>query len=252
MLRALLHRKSRDRIKRLADEGDDERSTEDMLTASVFSRICYLSEPAFIAVVSALLDSQFGAASGKLRAVRFWPNLKIEAGRIEPDLVLEFDDACLVVEVKRYDDQFLQQPAQLHQQWLFASKRYPQARIVQLAVGGFPKRFQMGRVVGSRYVTDQHQVLYACTWSRIGTVAEQLKSRCGESDARILDDLLQALNYHSVGRSQIVEITEIQPVSINSRFPLFESNLLAGDEEFPLSIIKPFGISTEHPALIRL
>lgn len=108
MLRAILHGKAGRIGGSPVDAGhswrDLFREREDLLTAVFFGRLRYLSPAALDAVMRGLLV-RVGPESeglGALREVRFWSKLRATSGRryVEPDVLLAFEHANLIVEVK--------------------------------------------------------------------------------------------------------------------------------------------------------
>ncbi|MCR3908328.1 hypothetical protein NUK47_06005 [Aeromonas hydrophila] len=118
MLHAILHGKA-GRIER---EGESLRwrdlfkGSEDLLTATFFGRLPHLSDGALRAVLRFLLgDNPLDPATFK--RLELWPKLASLQDRryVEPDVLLHFDDALVVIEVKppfggdQYREQWLAQ-----------------------------------------------------------------------------------------------------------------------------------------------
>ncbi|MBD9673953.1 F-box domain-containing protein [Pseudomonas sp. PDM21] len=111
MLNAVLAGKKRgtglEGQRRLLDQAE---GAEDVLTASVFERLSYLSDSQFSAVMSALLQEPFGP----LRDIEYWPSWYLQDGaRVEPDVVLRDNRRTLLVEAKRHDNLRQQSARQL-------------------------------------------------------------------------------------------------------------------------------------------
>ncbi|MEA9429198.1 hypothetical protein [Aeromonas caviae] len=118
MLHAILHGKA-GRIER---EGESLRwrdlfkGSEDLLTATFFGRLPHLSDQALHAVLRFLLGANAVNLTGFQR-LELWPKLASLQDRryVEPDVLLHFDDALVVVEVKppfggsQYREQWLAQ-----------------------------------------------------------------------------------------------------------------------------------------------
>lgn len=250
MIRALLHRKSRQRVDQLFDKGlvDEYAGTEDLLTAAVFSRLCYLSEPAFNRFLAGLTDEAFVSNAGILREVQFWPHLKFEGRRVEPDVYWKFDNACLIVEAKRWDNTRLQDPEQLFNQWLSACALWSPENVVHLAVGGLPRHTEPGKLSGRTFAKLEQQVIYACPWATIGKIASEISFRCDLPDSRILGDLLAALHLHQVLPEPLTDLRDIVQLQVNGWTmksllvepqPKLDSSSLIGITA--VSISSPFG-----------
>lgn len=78
------------------------RKREDLLTAVFFGRLPYLSDEAQERILTLLIGKTLVDEFGPLQGIRFWPKLDGPEGRkyVEPDVVLEFDEHLLLVEVK--------------------------------------------------------------------------------------------------------------------------------------------------------
>lgn len=105
MLHAILHGKAG----RVTDELGVDRSwrelfrkREDLLTAVFFGRFRYLSVDGQREVLSLLVSDDLAYRLGPVEDVIFWPRLKGLVGRshVEPDLILIFSEAVLLIEVK--------------------------------------------------------------------------------------------------------------------------------------------------------
>ena len=78
------------------------RKREDLLTAVLFGRLPYLSDQAQEQILALLIGKSLAGKLGQLIDIRFWPKLDGTEGRkyVEPDVVLEFKQHLLLVEVK--------------------------------------------------------------------------------------------------------------------------------------------------------
>jgi len=95
------------------------RRSEDLLTATIFSRMRYLSESSLNSVMGLLIGKEAAQELGLLQGIDFWRNLEGTHGRtkVQPDVLMWFDDALVVVEIKPPfgGDQYLGQwKAQIH------------------------------------------------------------------------------------------------------------------------------------------
>ncbi len=106
MLTTIIHGKA-GRV-RLPDSGigvswrDIFRKNEDLLTGTFFGRIRYLSEPALELFMGQLIGAKYASELGALEDIEFWPHLSGLEGRswVEPDVLIEFEEATLLIEVK--------------------------------------------------------------------------------------------------------------------------------------------------------
>jgi len=105
MLHAVIHGKAG----RVSTENDEElswrelfRKREDLLTATFFGRLRYLSEEGERKVLALLVGATLADELGSVHEIVFWPKLKGLEGRkhVEPDVVLFFEKTLLLIEVK--------------------------------------------------------------------------------------------------------------------------------------------------------
>ncbi|MCL6742281.1 hypothetical protein [Kosakonia sp. R1.Fl] len=118
MLHAILHGKAG----RIGLEGkslrwrDIFKGSEDLLTATIFGRIPHLSDQALRAFMSFLLGDPAENLT-EFQQLDLWPKLESLSNRhyVEPDILLHFEDALVIVEVKpsfggnQYREQWLAQ-----------------------------------------------------------------------------------------------------------------------------------------------
>ncbi|RQS87472.1 hypothetical protein [Burkholderia contaminans] len=112
--------------------------SEDLLTSLVFERVSYLSDDALSAFWTALLPGNV-ALFGRIERIEFWPRFELEGRLVEPDVLLETENALIVVEAKRWDQADLQYAAQAVQELLAVAAGEPRADelpLVLLLVGG--------------------------------------------------------------------------------------------------------------------
>jgi hypothetical protein len=78
------------------------RRSEDLLTAAFFSRLRYLSDASLARVLGLLIGQEAADRLGALDEIEFWPHLVGLEQRswVEPDVLLHFENATLIVEVK--------------------------------------------------------------------------------------------------------------------------------------------------------
>ena len=183
-------------------------SYEDFLTAAIWSRINYLSPVAMDQFLSALLGIN-GASWGAFESITFWPKyafpdpvdekmkpyLSGEERFAEPDLVLTFKHAALIIEVKP--------PAggmQYQQQWrkevyTYLKDDHAKDTVHFLALGNLPATtkdwFQ-------ELKTQFPQVdFYGIEWRKIREIFQYSVWEAPQ-DKRIVSDCLKALALYGI------------------------------------------------------
>ena len=224
MLNAILSGKRRG-LNFAGEEDNPElaNATEDLLTASVFERVLYLSRIPFARVISRIL----GLASDNLTfSIRetdieliedayFWPrwpaNERGERGWVEPDCFMRFNDFDLLIEAKRYD--FLQQyPAQWARELRSYGLKYGAGvkHLVFLAVGGVEvTSFQNHRTFLRQWRSydslapffdrfDARLTIIGLKWRELFFILEGAvgETQSAISDCRIMRDVRRAMEYH--------------------------------------------------------
>lgn len=77
------------------------RKREDLLTATFFGRLRYLSTEGERKILTLLLDQDAAEQAGSVLDIEFWPKFsKAENGYIEPDVLIKCENASVLVEVK--------------------------------------------------------------------------------------------------------------------------------------------------------
>lgn len=116
MLHAILHGKAG----RVEQGGQSLRwrelfkRNEDLLTATFFGRLPYLSDDAFKAVLGCLIGSEQAGQLSPFVTIDLWPHLTEweDRGYVEPDVILRFENELVMIEVKppfgggQYQDQW--------------------------------------------------------------------------------------------------------------------------------------------------
>ena len=76
-------------------------SNEDLLTATVFERLAYLSDAVFRQLI-AFMTGESGGTGFSLNEISFWPCLKGCPNRhwVEPDIIMLLEESLVVIEVK--------------------------------------------------------------------------------------------------------------------------------------------------------
>lgn len=147
MLQAILHGKA-GRID--VDKGPSIswhevfKGREDLMTAAVFGRFAYLSSP----MQATLMQRWLGvteSAFDDFEQIDFWPSFSLgnndERNRVEPDAVLNFSNATVILEIKPPEggDQYIDQWQREIASYLQAEER-SQLPLYFLAIGRIPSR----------------------------------------------------------------------------------------------------------------
>lgn len=213
MLHAILNGKAR-RVS-LNNEGSQSWRTvfkhyEDLLTAALWGRISYLSEPSIHSLLSALLMTDT-AQWGKFDSLVFWPKYSfpevIDDGVrhwvnekdefAEPDVVLTFEHATLIVEVKPP-----QGGQQYQQQWckeIYAWKNSEDAQhaLHFLAVGNLPNR--AASLFAELADLFDDVAFYGVEWRDVRAKMEHPANDWStEQDQRVIADCLNALDLYGI------------------------------------------------------
>lgn len=201
VLHALLH----DKLGRLVDDDGDViddaavafTRLEDPLTASVFSRLRYLPVADWWAIVGAAVardaSSAWPSPPRGLGRWRFWPSLDPADGglnvrRVEPDVLVLFEDAVVIFEVKH---RTRQSGVQWREQILAASREHGSLRVVFVAVGGLaPEAFGAERqlVAPSPAVT-----LFVVTWPALRDAVGDAMRKASHERAFLLGDVRDSI-----------------------------------------------------------
>jgi len=178
------------------------KTREDLITSSVFERLPYLPDTLIAAFMTALMehDALKIEALGDYKEISFWPryaSANEKRSYTEPDLVIEFTNAIIVVEVKP------PWGAQDHAQWerevaALIKQEEPSTALFLLAIGGQAHNWRhLARQLENDFA-DHHLNITFCTWNKVSQVLLTLKEAASERDKRILDDQLQALELHGI------------------------------------------------------
>ena len=219
MLRALLSRKSQSQIHAAFTNNASGEATEDMLTASVFSRLAYLDQNVLAAIFGSLAPDAF-KDMGTLLDIRFWPSFALDGGRVEPDVVLNFECLTVWVEAKRWDGTSLQSKDQLFRQWRAMDIHLPpDRRRNQLAMGGHAwhesreHRVKGQEVAVATLATEEIQSIVACAWEDLARAIDGIESNI-PSTSRLLQDIGSSLRFHGVYPTPVLDMASLEPSQI--------------------------------------
>ncbi|MGL5603228.1 MAG: hypothetical protein ACRDD5_20400 [Silvania sp.] len=172
---------------------DRFRKSEDLLTSMFWSRISYLPEEQFNRFMSQLLSEEFN--HGPLRNVKFWERYSYVTyfldKKVEPDVVLDFDDQDIIVEVKppfgkgQYKAQWQQQVESYLQQ-------DTHKKLIFIALGNFPtETFRWLAEFRGRYPDVR---FHAISW---GEVMHALSHSLGRNN-RLASDCISLLSFYGI------------------------------------------------------
>lgn len=207
---------------------------EDLLTAAFWGRISYLSQDAIQALLSSLLATDI-RPWGKFESLTFWPKypfpdeldsavapwINEHDKYAEPDVVLTFEHATLMVEVKPPEG-----GQQYQQQWckeIYAWKNSEEAQqaLHFLAIGNLPKH-------ANALFCDLKDLFdgvsfYGLEWREVRAKMEHPTSGWStEQDQRIIADCLRALELYGI-RAPLLPwqpfLTFLQHADLSAGFP---------------------------------
>lgn len=188
---------------------------EDLLTSSVFERIRYLPDE----VISSLFDRITLSARahdsklGEFQSMFFWPQHALNGRRVEPDVVVEFEELVVGIEAKRTVESVVQTVEQLLKQFDALRASYgadegaPKAVIV-IALGGRPVAFDgaCGNIV---------QIDWRDLWEHLKSLA------LDGASARIVEDIQTALELANVRTKDRWPFLSLRGVGLGSAYPLY-------------------------------
>lgn len=266
MLRAHLHGK----LQRTDEAEDQVRCLEDTATATLFERLSYLPDDTMIRILfhpdlwPGLIVEPLPTS---VRDIVFWPSwLWNREGdhrtRLEPDLVVTFEDRILVIEAKRFDRIRMQAPDQLAREWRSAHEQHPLMPVWLLAVSGL-RDDRLATVNACRQaVRDELAAIPAhdrggelrlgyAPWHRLFAIIEHTLDDQPQL-RRLLTDLRDGLAEHGVNLARPVWLTELLDPPLASLRPLSAGPDIFPQWRRPLHPITGFGPITACPSAFRL
>lgn len=175
------------------------RRSEDLLTATFFSRLRYLSDESLARVLGQLIGSETAENLGAFKEIEFWPKLTglDERSWVEPDVLILFEGATLIVEVKPPfggKQYFAQWQAEVH---AFAvecqgNKRPPPETVHFLALGG--NTCLPGAQPTSEFdVQDCFKLhVHAREWKAVVDALPTMADDCSRADRAVFNDWREA------------------------------------------------------------
>ena len=180
------------------------RTREDLITASVFGRLPYLSDALISQCVLDLLGDEGGQMQdiGCFQGITFWPRYhKSENHRsfVEPDVLIEFSGLTLLIEVKPPWGQ--QDTVQWEREITACVHEGIKADtpLYFLVLGGYMP-LDSGEVIlrlEKRFHYDRLRIAL-CSWQRLNRCLHDLTKNADRRDLQILEDQLYALALHGV------------------------------------------------------
>ena len=209
------------------------REREDMLTATIFSRLPYLSRSALHQLFSALIPST-NLSFENLSEVELWPRFSLEGHKqnlVEPDVLLNFDWGTLVVEVKRPKDG-VQSDEQWYRELACLPDEYTEGEVLLLALGGDSKHNQrMITKLNKKLVSIDFPFqpsLFEMNWKSFGRIINNIMPKDNlellPTDMAVFKDFLLALDLYRVNYRQI-DMSDLSKIN-KSRISLV-NNILA-------------------------
>lgn len=212
MLQAILHGKA-GRIDAAKGESiswcELFKGREDLMTAAVFGRFAYLSAP----VQETLMQRWLGVtepAFDDFENIDFWPSFSLEnnddRNRVEPDAVLNFVSATVILEIKPPDggDQYIDQWQREIASYLQAEER-SQLPLYFLAIGRIPSRKTVDDWIDTLKSKYKNQLtgIKALAWQPVVNDILELDKGVldcepNAQDKRIIADILQAARLYQL------------------------------------------------------
>lgn len=182
------------------------RVREDLITASIFGRLPYLSDALIKSIMNNLLgitELSLSQEIGDFQDISFWPRYQQDENQrsyIEPDLLIEFTQATILVEVKP------PWTSQGIDQWkreiiAFTNKEQNlETPLYLLALGGEVQAWRQNADLLENQFQHIRLRVSTCTWQQLNHCIYQLADQAEGRDARILEDQLHALTLHGIRR----------------------------------------------------
>lgn len=171
------------------------RRSEDLLTAAFFSRLRYLSDASLARVLGLLIGQEAADRLGALDEIEFWPHLVGLEQRswVEPDVLLHFENATLIVEVKPPfggDQGLAQWQAEIHAfvAECLGDKRTAPETLHFLALGR--NKRSPGEQPTSEFDTKGCFELFVHTreWDPVAMALSEWMDDCPRTDAAVFND----------------------------------------------------------------
>jgi len=214
MLKAILHGKA-GRVE--ANKGESVswsslfKAREDLLTSTVFERFAYLSDAVQIDFIKYCFKAAYGIAPvnfGSFESITYWPRYTHEhedgINQVEPDLVLNFEECNIIVEVKPPDggDQYQWQWQKEIESFLQSDNK-DEKPLYFLAIGRIE---DVNAKQWSKHLLQVNQFgrlkgIAALKWSVVTEYIIYVLStndRIPKQENRILNDILEGLSLYGL------------------------------------------------------
>lgn len=181
----------------LINKNNVDISLEDTRTSTIIGNLLHLPDKLIWQI---LRDSCYGGRenlpsdAGLLKEYQFWPKWEpantYNSTYVEPDVVLFFEDADIIIEVKRSDTQ-----AQSEYQWTNEFKSYQNTYgnskkpVFLIALGGNGSRKDIYKVQSCN-----NRIVLRCSWLSIRSTLEKEKKQNSGNILRTLNELINACN----------------------------------------------------------
>ncbi|MHA6606037.1 hypothetical protein [Photobacterium damselae] len=182
---------------------------EDMLTATVISRLGYLSDLALQEVMQFIFSSSSNDFS-QLDDIEFWPRFESSFQQyVEPDVICHFPWGIVVIEAKRPMEDGIQYAEQWRNELEALPSEYKEGEIYFLALGGSTTNYTVEKrrldtlLLNSRFDTPRPTMMAHLTWETLAKFLVQTadNNEWSRSDVRIVNDILAALHLYGVNTS---------------------------------------------------
>jgi len=208
------------------------RRSEDLLTAVFFGRLRFLSDESFMRVMALLIGSEAANNLGLLKEMEFWPRLTSLENRswVEPDILLHFENATLIVEVKPPfgGKQYLEQwQAEVH---AFAAECLNGERETPVVVH-FVALGQNSCPIGSQPTAEFDTqdcfklLVHTQEWESIVDALPNWRTECSRADTAVFEDWSNAFELFEL-REYKVPLAWPDLTVFNQAYPLLADILV--------------------------
>lgn len=192
---------------------------EDLLTAVFFGRLHYLSPHALHNILNVLLPDVDVSVIGELQSIEYWPKHDGVENRsyVEPDVLMQFTKAKLLVEVKRpMGVQWLSQWENEINALLVQEEVSASDRLIFLALGGLRQTWKDDISILKHSFPDLDLTVCAIDWDAVSdAVFVLLDSSEDDRDRKVYEDWLAAFHLYGI-RLQVRPFAQLGNATISS------------------------------------